>query len=139
MGITKRGDQIVGDFTQAVSAQPGFNIDPSRISRNVFEVTGPTSCLLYVKARSQPLWRWGVTANVVNRLNAQTKPWAVVLLMGSHDAGYLLSSGDVEYYTENVWPLGTDGDFKPATGSYLGRNTPFSTMEAFCSQLETIL
>lgn len=139
MGITKRGDQIVADFTRAVSAWPGFNIDPSYISRNVFEVTEPTSCLLYVKARSQPLWFWGVTANVVHRLNAQTKSWAVVLLMGSHDAGYLLSSSDVNYYTENVWSLGTDGDFKLAPGSYLRRNTPFSTMEAFCSQLETIL
>jgi hypothetical protein len=139
MGITIRGDQIVADLIQAVSARPGLNMSSSHISKNVFEVAGLMSSLLYVKARSQSPWRWGVTANVVNRLKTQTRPWAVVLLMGSHDVGYLLSSGDVNYYTGNVWPLGADRDFKPATGSYLRRNSPFSTMEEFCNQLEIII
>jgi len=139
MGVTIRGDQIVADLIQAVSAQAELNMSSSPISRNVFEMTGLMSCLLYVKARSQSPWRWGVTANVLNRLKAQTKPWSVVLLMGSHDVGYLLSSGAVNYYTRNVWPLGADGDFKPATGSYLEQNSRFSTMEEFCNQLRTII
>lgn len=138
MGATKRGDEIVADFTHAVSTQPGFKITRSPISRNVFDLIGPAKCLLYVKARSEGPWRWGVTANVLTRLQAQDKPWAVVLLAGSHDAGFLLSRHDVEFYTRSVWPLGKDGDYKPAKGTYLKRNIPFDTMEAFCFQLNSV-
>jgi hypothetical protein len=58
-----------------------------------------------------------------------------VLLYESKDTGYLLSSADVLYYMRNVWPLGSDGDYKPASGKYLSRNAPFVSLTECVSGL----
>ena len=133
---------IVNDFVEAVSKRGGFVITRKRISpktRNVFELTGKMNCLLYLHSIDHQPYRWGVTANVLERLRKQNKPWAVVLFYESHSTGYLLSSADVEYYTKNVWPLARDGDYKPAPGSYLAKNIPFQLLDEFFAQLSTIL
>ncbi len=63
----------------------------------------------------------------------------VVLFYDSYETGYLLSSYDVIDYTANVWPLAGDGDYKPATGSYLSKNMPFKTLDEFFGQLASML
>src|SRR5437588_8846375 len=110
------------------------------MSHNVWKVTGAlasrdVSCLLYVKGRDEAPYRWGVTANVVARLKGQTLSWNTVLLYESRDTGYFLTSGDVLYCIQKVWPLGADGDYKPATGTYLSRATPFSSFPALLALL----
>lgn len=134
---TERGDKIVADFVQKVGTRPGVNVVRTPISRNVFEVTGSFNCFLYIKARAEYPLRWGVTANVLNRLKKHDKPWVVILLFVSSDSGYLLSSSDVEYYVSKVWALGADGDYKPASGSYLSKNTPFHSFDEFFNQLSS--
>jgi len=125
------GEQIVNDFVVALRALPGVNVARTSISRKVFDLSGPTSCLLYVKGRAESPYRWGVTANVVSRLKAQGKLWYVILLYESKETGYLLSSGDVSHYMGGVWPRGADGDYKPAPGDYLARNSPFKSFNNF--------
>ena len=121
------GAQIVADFVSAFGKVAGLSVTRSGISQNVWELDGSVQCLLYVKGRGEAPYRWGVTANVVERLKKQKRKWFTVLLYESKDTGYLLSSTDVLYYIKNVWPLGDDGDYKPASGTYLSRNAPFTS------------
>jgi hypothetical protein len=136
---TEKGNKIVADFADVVGKRPGLAMTRTSISRNVFELTGPINCLLYLKARAEYPLRWGVTSNVLDRLKQYNKPWVVVLLYVSYKTGYLLSSSDVEHYTKNIWALGADGDYKPSPGSYLANNKPFHSVDEFSAQLSTIV
>lgn len=135
MTLTQKGTKIVSSFTESLEKVPNLTVKRSSISRQVFELIGPTNCLLYVKFRSDYPLKWGVTANVVNSLKNQNLPWVAILLFLSHEKGYLLSSSDVNYYIKNVWPLGSDGDYKPAEGIYLDRNKPFASIADLIDQL----
>lgn len=133
---TSKGMRLVRDFAQAFKAQNGIAINRTTISRNIFEYSGKGNCLLYVKGRAEHPYRWGVTANVIVRLQTQPKKWMVILLFESHEQGYLLNSKDVEHYIKNVWPLGADGDYKPAACSYLARNVALYSMKDFIKEIE---
>ena len=134
----EKGLALVADFIKAIDSRPGFSVQSSPLSRNVFRVSGKLDCLLYIKGRSQDPLRWGVTANVIERLRAQKEPWAVILLYVSIKTGYLLSASDVQHYVDGVWALGADGDFKPSPGGYLAINEPFHSIDEFV-QLLTII
>ncbi|MFZ3090050.1 MAG: hypothetical protein WA240_05425 [Nitrospirota bacterium] len=135
---TERGNKIVTNFVQRVGKIPGLKIlRIAAISKNVFEVSGSHNCFLYIKARAEYPLRWGVTANVLHRLKQHSKPWFVILLFESSDKGYILSASDVECYITNVWALGRDGDYKPATGRYLSKNIPFHSFDELFSQLSS--
>jgi len=101
----------------------------------MFHLREPINSLLYIKARAEEPLRWGVTANVIKKLQAQSIPWAVVLLYVSENTGYILSPGDVNYYTNGIWAIGADGDYKPSPGSYLTKNKPFHSIEQFIHHL----
>jgi hypothetical protein len=133
---TSKGSQLVTDFAKALNTLEGISITSTSISRNVFEYKGTASCLLYVKGRAEQPYRWGVTANVIDRLKVQPRPWYVILLFECREKGYMLSSRDAEHYIQNVWPLGRDGDYKPATGSYLSRNTALHSIKEFIEKIE---
>lgn len=135
---TSKGSQLVSDFTKAFNALQGISLTHTSISRNVFEYKGNTNCLLYVKGRAERPYRWGVTANVIHRLKAQPKHWYVILLFECCEKGYMLSSQDIEHYIQSVWPLGRDGDYKPATGSYLSRNTTLHSITDFIEKIEKV-
>ncbi len=135
---TSKGTQLVYDFFTALNALEGISVNRSTISRNVFEFKGRANCLLYVKGRAEQPYRWGVTANVIDRLQAQQKKWYVILLFESCEKGYLLTSQDVEHYIHCVWPLGRDGDYKIATGSYLSRNTAINSIKDFMKVIENV-
>ncbi len=138
MTTTFKGTQIVSNFKRELENQFNLRVKFTSISRQVFEIDGAVKCLLYVKARSAHPIRWGVTANIINRLKDQKIPWAVILLLLSHESGYLLSSGDVEYYIKHVWPLGSDGDYKLSEGTYLSRNHPFNSMTSLMDEMRKI-
>ena len=125
------GTKIVTEFVAALRSLPSATVASTSLSRNVFQLSAHTSCLLYVKGRAEQPHRWGVTANVVSRLQAQSQPWYVILLYESKETGYLLSASDVIYYMNGIWPIGTDGDYKPAPGTYLQRNSPFKSFANF--------
>jgi hypothetical protein len=129
------GSQIVTDFISAFGRVPALSVVRSGVSQNVFEVTGSPECLLYVKGRGEAPYRWGVTANVVERLKRQKQRWFTVLLYETKETGYLLSSADVLHYIKNVWPLAGDGDYKPASGTYLACNAPFTSFNEFVRTL----
>lgn len=128
---TAKGTQLVKDFIKVLTTHEGINVTRTSISQNVFEFQGHSNSLLYVKGRSEQPYRWGVTDNVIDRLKNQSANWFVVLLFESHEKGYLLTSQDVDYYISNIWPLGRDGDYKPAAGSYLSRNLAIRSIEEF--------
>ncbi len=135
---TAKGTQIVSRFIQALNARNGISVLLTPISRNVFEYRGHSNILLYVKGRGQEPYRWGVTANVIHRLQRESKRWVVILLFESPEKGYLLTSKDTAHYIDNVWPLGADGDYKPASGNYLANNAPLYSIEAFVDEIESI-
>ena len=135
MGTTFKGTRIVSDFIKSINQMNNLSATRTSISKQVFEINDLKNCLIYVKSRSDYPLKWGVTANVIGRLNNQNLPWFVILLFLSHKTGYLLDSNDVDYYIRNVWPLGSDGDYKPAEGTYLDRNMPFSSVENCINQL----
>ena len=135
---TARGTRLVNDFTKSLNVLKGISVIHTPISRNVFEFKGRANCLLYIKGRAEQPYRWGVTANVIDRLRAQTKKWYLILLFESSDKGYLLNSRDVDHYIQNVWPLGKDGDYKPATGSYLSRNSALHSIKDFMEIIDNV-
>jgi hypothetical protein len=134
---TSRGTDLVKGFTATLNGCTGIRIVRSSISQNVFEYTGRSNSLLYVKGRAKKPLRWGVTANVIQRLRSQAKPWAVILLFESHDRGYFLSQKDVERYIRDTWPLARDGDYKPSPGSYLSGKLPLHSIQEFIDAIET--
>ncbi len=128
------GAQIVADFVSALENSPGLSIVRSTISHNVWIIGGSTHCLIYVKGRTAAPYRWGIIANVVHRLEAQNRKWFAVLLYESKETGYLLSAIDVRHYIKVAWPRGIDGDYKPAPGTNLAHNHPFSSFsECVCA------
>lgn len=130
------GSQLVSEFIQRLRALPNCNVTSSSISRNVFRLSGNFDSLIYVKGRAEEPHRWGVTKNVVKRLVDQDIPWFVILIFNTPETGYLLSQSNVRSYISSVWPLGSDGDYKTAPGSYLSKNAPFHSISIFTDQLE---
>ena len=128
MASINKETQIVSDFISAVNQIPNFSAMRTSISRQVFEIVGSKNCLIYVKSRSAHPFKWGATANVIDKLKNQELSWFIVLLFLSHETGYLLSSKDVSYYINSVWPFAADGDYKPAEGTYLHKNNPFKSI-----------
>ena len=133
------GSQLVTEFVRCLRALLNYRVASSSISRNVFKLSGNSESLIYVKGRAEKPHRWGVTKNVVRRLEDQNIPWFVILLFDTPGTGYLLPQSDVEYYMSSVWPLGSDGDYKPATGSYLSNNSPFNSIDIFVDQIEGLM
>lgn len=131
-----KGTQLVLDFVHGLNGQMDIKIKGIAISKNIFEFNGKRNCLLYIKGRAGYPYRWGVTANVIDRLRAQPKNWMVILLFEAYNHAFLLSVNDVEYYIKKVWPLGADGDYKPAWGSYLSKNTPLYSMQDIVEAIE---
>ncbi|MBW2089982.1 MAG: hypothetical protein JRI37_13570 [Deltaproteobacteria bacterium] len=133
------GSQLVSEFIQRLRALPNCNVTSSSISRNVFRLSGNFDSLIYVKGRAEEPHRWGVTKNVVKRLEDQEIPWFVILIFNTPETGYLLSQSNVRSYISSVWPLGSDGDYKTAPGAYLSKNAPFHSINIFTDQLEGLM
>jgi hypothetical protein len=95
-----------------------------RISRNILKISGSVNCLIYFKIRSARPYKWGVTANRLLELERSNQKYYIILLYESPHTGYFLTSEDVNRYL-SIWPLVSDGDYKPAAGSYLQFNEPF--------------
>ena len=105
-----------------------------RMSRNIVELSGSINCLIYFKVRSEAPYRWGVTANRIEELEQSTGKWVIVLLYESPNTGYLITAENVNRYL-SIWPLGGDGDYKIATGSYLQFNGPFHSFTELINSL----
>jgi hypothetical protein len=118
---------------QSFSCQPWFQ-GTRRMSNNIVELSGSVNCLVYIKVRSEEPYRWGVTTNRIDELRQSGKNWVIVLLYETTETGYLLTPNDVNRYL-SIWPLGSDGDYKVATGSYLRFNRPFHSFTEFLNRL----
>jgi hypothetical protein len=92
--------------------------------------TRPRSSILYVKVRGQPPGFWGLTANRVIELATSGLPWHVVLLLGSAEYGYVISSGEIQRRTDGrVWTLSDDGDYKINEGTDIESDYRFDSFE----------
>ena len=130
------GARIVTDFVAAVDVSGHYKITRTSLSQNVFQISGDADVLIYVKGRAEEPYTWGVTANVITRLEQQEKKWFVVLLYESKNTGYFLPASDVLEYMQTTWPLGADGDYKPATGGYLRNHQPFFSFATFLELMD---
>ena len=139
-------NQIMNEFISLLrqtGERQGFRCQPwfqgtRRMSNNIVELSGSIDCLVYIKVRSEEPWRWGVTANRIDELRRSSKKWIVVLLCGTPETGYLLTPNDIDRYL-CIWPLGSDGDYKVATGSYLQFNRPFHSFNEFNYLMDRVM
>ena len=111
-----------------------------RMSRNIIELSRSINCLIYFKViskKSYNSYKWGVTANRIDELKQSDMKWVLVLLYESASTGYFITAEDVNRYLSlSIWPLGRDGDYKVATGSYLQFNKkPFQSFSEFLNSL----
>ena len=134
-------NQILNNFIsqlQQYGNAKGFSVDiwkgTRRKSRNIIEIVGTINCLIYIKVRSEEPYRWGVTKNRIEELNKSGKKWCLVLLYESPNSGYFLTADEVNRY-RGIWPLGIDGDYKVAIGTYLKYNIPFNSFSDFINSL----
>jgi hypothetical protein len=135
------GKEFVYHLSQT-GISKGFRVrnwidNAGRAGSNIIELNGAVDCLIYYKVRSDEPYRWGVTKNRIDELNSSGKPWFVVLLYESSNTGYLIPASDVSRYL-SIWPLGSDGDYKVAIGSYLKFNKPFSSFSEFVHLLMSL-
>jgi len=111
-----------------------------RMSKNIIELSRSINCLIYFKViskKSYNSYKWGVTANRIDELKKSDMKWVLVLLYESASTGYFITAEDVNRYLSlSIWPLGKDGDYKVATGSYLQfNNIPFQPFSEFLNFL----
>jgi hypothetical protein len=111
-----------------------------RMSGNIIELSRSINCLIYFKViskKSYNSYKWGVTANRIDELKQSDMKWVLVLLYESASTGYFITAEDVNRYLSlSIWPLGKDGDYKVATGSYLQFNKkPFQLFSEFLNFL----
>lgn len=129
-----KGLKIAEEFVRLTGLDTSLKIRRSQISKSVYLFN--TDVLLYIKTISKEPYKWGVTKNVVTRLNSQELTWYVILLFNTHESAYVLNSDETKYYINNkIWPIGADGDYKPASGNYLAKNKP---IYGFANILEKI-
>ncbi len=133
-----KGSQLVQLFIGKLRQNSKYKVTTTRFSQNVYKLSNGTEVLIYIKGRAGEPHKWGITKNVVDRLMNQSIPWFVVLLYDTPETGFLLTQKDATNYILTVWPLGRDGDYKPATGTYLKNNSPFNSIEALLDQLVSL-
>jgi hypothetical protein len=86
--------------------------------------------LLYVKIRSEAPGFWGLTKNRLEEIGAKEDGWAVVVLFGSPDHGYLVPGLAVNRrIATGVWSLARDGDYKLNEGPGLDDSFRFEAIE----------
>ena len=88
--------QLVADFKSNLNNHPSISLERTTLSRQVFRLISNQDVLLYVKGRAGISYKWGVTKNVIERLERQLLPWCVVLLFDTSETGYLLESSAVK-------------------------------------------
>lgn len=69
----------------------GISIGHAEHGRNSVEVSGQASGLLSIHVFNVEKGFWGVAGNVLARFRKRRLPWALVLLHGSSDHGFLIS------------------------------------------------
>lgn len=103
----------------------------SRDTSNLVQIEGSaTSRLLYVKDRSEDPGFWGLNENQLGKLRSSGSEWFAILLVGPSEAGYLLTSTDVE---RGVLSWSRSGsDFKVHEGREISHGFQFGSFsEAF--------
>jgi hypothetical protein len=132
--------KLVSGFVIRLNQTEGLTaIRQPSYSPNVFEISGLVNCLVYLRSRTESPYRWGVNSNVLQSLQHQGEKWILLLLFDTHEQGYFLTPEEVNYYVQYIWPLGRDGDYKPAAGTYLSRSSTFSNIEGFLSRVISYL
>ncbi len=135
------GDELFNMLREALSGFESTKVAYSGISRRVFELSGSLNVIIYVKI-SANRYSWGITESTVNEIKDKRKPWCIILLRGSPNTGYVISS---ENYTKNTkdeqsdlsWPH-AQGDFKISRGSLRGM-PEFKTFNELFNILRHIL
>ncbi len=135
------GDELVKELVKKLSAIPGLSVHSSDISRmgKVYLLDGKFNGHIYIKAIAGDQHRWGITKNTVNKLEKKQMPWCIILLHGSEDTGYVISSQEYrERVAEKLWPF-AQGDYKITEGKSLKDIPKFSTMEELQQLFDSLL
>jgi hypothetical protein len=108
----------------------------SRRTGNVLEIIArPRSTVLYVKDRSEPPGFWGLNESQLDSLRQSRSDWYVILLVGSAEQGYLLTSEQVERaISTRKWSFSTT-DWKIHEGSELAGAYRFNSFETLFDEV----
>ena len=100
-------------------------------SNNIFALqTKGHTTLVYAKESNSNPGFWGLTANRLSELRRSGYEWLAILLLGSHEKGYVLSAADVEHFiSSSVFRLAGDGDHK-VNERDLPKNTCFPSVSS---------
>jgi hypothetical protein len=101
------GKHLVLDFIKRLSKVSQFSIDKASIpgAKNIYKVLQNEASLLYLRSIAKKPYQWGVTNNIIERLDRQPLHWAVILLFNTPETGYLLSSHCVFVNVKKeAWP-----------------------------------
>jgi len=102
----------------------------SRRTANLLEIaTSPRRTVLYVKDRSEPPGFWGLNESQLNALRQSNIDWHVVLLVGSGENGYVLSSEQVEKAIQSRKWSRSDTDWKIHEGPELSGAFRFNVFQ----------
>nr|WP_281720829.1 hypothetical protein [Nitrosomonas nitrosa] len=109
--------------------------DASPSSANVLAIgTKPNETFLYIKCRTNPPGFWGLTANRIAELDRSGTPWYAVLIVGSHETGYVAAQAEVaSRISSRAWLLAADGDYKVNEQRELVGISRFKSFEGFLS------
>lgn len=120
MGTSGRAREILGQFlssAQEWGRRRGYAVEADSLGPNFIRVARPRGeWLLYVKIRSRGPGFWGVTRSRVQRLQAGDERWAVDLLVGGPERGYLVPDSRIIVRSRDDWTLSSDGDYKVNEG-----------------------
>ena len=131
------GNQIVKELIEHLSKVPDITVTRSSISRwrRVFQLSGKLNGFIYLNAIGHYPYRWGITKNTVDKIEAQKTSWCVILLYESNQTGYVISAE--EYHkrvAQNLWPF-HQGDYKLTDGKSLVGIPRFSTVDELLNLL----
>ena len=102
----------------------------SRRTANLVEIdTAPRRTVLYVKDRSEPPGFWGLNESQLDALRQSRSAWYVVLLVGSGEKGFLLSSDQVEKAIRTKKWTRSGTDWKVHEGAEITGSLKFNGFE----------
>ena len=135
------GNQLVRELEKELSKSQDFTVTQSSISRmgRVCQLHGKGNGFVYVHAIASSRHYWGITKNTVDKVEAQRKPWCVILLYESKSTGYVISAAQYRKRTRaGLWPY-AQGDYKISERKSLSAIPKFSTVDELVVLLSGVL
>ena len=103
--------------------------------QSLYEIkSGVKTFYVYIKVSTTKEGFWGLTKNLIDKLNIEGKKYKVVLLKGDENTAYILSSNEIKLLVPKL-PLSRDGYYKLTETNPLLTSTIITSFEEIKSSL----